>query len=83
MFEGLPLEAILQKWGPSALLALTVIMILTGRLVPRSFYREKVQEAKEWKTVALTVVETNRELLEYARTADAILKALPRGGNQE
>lgn len=83
MFEGLPIEAILAKWGPSALLALAVIMILTGRLVPRSFYREKVEEAKEWKAVALTVVETNRKLLEYAETADAILKALPRGGTQE
>jgi hypothetical protein len=82
MFEGLPLEAILAKWGPSALLALTVIMILTGRLVPRFFYREKAAEAKEWRAVAATAVETNKELLEYARTADAILKALPRGGNQ-
>jgi hypothetical protein len=83
MFEGLPLEAILKEWGPSGLVALTVIMILTGRLVPRSFYREKVAEAKEWKAVATTAVETNRELLEYARTADAILKALPRGGTTQ
>jgi hypothetical protein len=83
MFEGLALEAILAKWGPGSLLALTVIMILTGRLVPRSFYREKAQEAREWQAVAMTVVETNKELLEYARTADAILKALPRGGVQQ
>ena len=83
MFEGLPLEVILAKWGPASLLALTVIMILTGRLVPRSFYREKSQEAKAWQNVATTAVETNKELLEYARTADAILKALPRGGNNQ
>lgn len=83
MLDGLPLEVLLAKWGPPSLLALVVIMILTGRLVPRSFYREKVQEAKEWRAVAATVVETNKELLEYARTADAILKALPRGGTQQ
>ena len=83
MFEGLGIEAIVKQWGPEALVALTVILILTGRLVPRSIYRDKAAEAKEWREVASTVVETNKELLEYARTADAILKALPRGGNTE
>jgi len=54
-------------------------MVLTGRLVPRWFYQQKAEEAKKWETAATETRAVNQELLQYARTADAILRALPRG----
>lgn len=83
MLENIPLDAILAKGGPVSLLVLVVVMILTGRLVPRATFQDKVEEAKEWKAVALAATEQSKELLEYARTADAILRSLPRGGGHE
>jgi hypothetical protein len=75
----LPWGDILSTGGPSTLLGVVVWMILTGRLVPRSFYREKVDEAKKWETAANETREQVKELLTYARAADKVLKSLPRG----
>lgn len=76
----LPWDAILAKGGPGAILVATVWMILTGRLVPRFFYQQKVDECNSWKAAAQEGQKQSAQLLEYARTADAILKSLPRGG---
>ena len=35
---------------PSALLGLAVLLVLTGRLVPRRQYEDKEHEAAEWRT---------------------------------
>lgn len=80
MLDGLPWGDILSKGGPSAVLTAGVWMILTGRLVPRFFYQQKVDESKEWMSAAKESAKQTAELLEYARTADRILKSLPRGG---
>lgn len=43
---GIPLTVL----TPSALLGLCVLLVLTGRLVPRRTYDDKVHEANEWRT---------------------------------
>lgn len=77
--DGLNWGDILGSYTPAGLLGLTVWMILTGRLVPRFFYKQKVDEAAKWEAVATTSQKQTNELLEYARAADAVLKALPSG----
>lgn len=40
----------LLQGGAIGLLALFVIAILTGKLVPRSTYEDKIKEADDWKS---------------------------------
>lgn len=68
---------------PPGLLLLVVVMILTGRLVPRFLYMEKVKEAAMWRA-AYEVAEAaraasdaqTRELLEVAKTSAKFLEAV-------
>jgi hypothetical protein len=68
---------------PAGLLMVTVVLILTGRLVPRSMYNEKVKEADQWRAAyeaertahGLSDAQT-RELLEVARTGGAVMSAV-------
>lgn len=70
--------------APSGLLAFTIFLILTGRLVPRSTYKDALEERDKWHKAADMSehardleAEANRELLELARTTVALLRALP------
>ena len=46
--SSIPTPFLLQG-GAVGLLALFVVAILTGRLVPRSTYEDKIKEADDWK----------------------------------
>lgn len=66
-----------------ALLALVVLMVLTDRLVTRKRLeearsdRDKALDANEKLVLALTqTTRQTEELLEYARTANALLSSL-------
>lgn len=68
---------------PAGLLLITVLLILTGRLVPRSVYQEKAAEADRWRSAfelertARNVSEAQtRELLEVAKTSEHFLSAV-------
>jgi len=68
---------------PAGLLLITVLMILTGRLVPKSTYQDKGKEADQWRQayelerVARSAADAqNRELLEVAKTSAGFLKAV-------
>jgi hypothetical protein len=71
----------------ASLLGITVLLILTGMLVPRRILKDAYRDRDEWKA-AFHLSEWSRleqsdqvgELLEHAKTADALLRALPRGG---
>lgn len=80
----LPWDVILGKGGPWALLALAVMGIILGRLVPSSTVKLLLQRAEDYR-LAWERSEEAREvqaqqltaLLEYARTADAVLRSIP------
>lgn len=79
MFDGIPLSTL----TPAALLGLTVLFILLGRLVPRATYLDKVNEAKAWQAAYETSEKARvasdaqtRELLELAKTTNSIVYAL-------
>lgn len=68
---------------PAGLLLLVVLMVLTGRLVPRSMYQEKKSEADRWhaayeleRTARLASDSQTRELLELAKTGTKVLEAV-------
>lgn len=68
-----------------ALVCIFVIMVLRGDLVPRRTYNDGLRDRDEWRA-AHRISETARqvaadqveELLEHARTTDALIQALPR-----
>ncbi|MEV6165804.1 hypothetical protein AB0L71_28595 [Streptomyces sp. NPDC052052] len=76
--------------GAVALLTLVVLMVLTGRLVPRRTYDDLLKERDTWRE-AHTESEAARaseraqtqELLELSRTSAHALQALPRMGFEE
>ena len=60
MIEGVPLGVL----TPSAIAGLCVVLILTGRLVPRRTYDDKVHEADQWRTECRLKDQTITELNE-------------------
>ncbi len=77
----------IAQGGAVALLALVVLMVLRGYLVPRKTYDDLLKERDTWRE-AHTVSEAARaleraqtkELLELSRTSAHALQALPRVG---
>lgn len=70
--------------GAVALLALVVLMVLTGRLVPRRTYDDLREERNLWRTAAHDAETLARrqqeqidEMLELSRTAGHVLTSLP------
>lgn len=79
MIDGIPIASL----TPSFLLGIAVLMLLTGRLVPRATLQDKAKEAEEWKqayelerTARTTADAQTRELLEVAKTSEAVLTAV-------
>lgn len=77
-----PLDA-----GAAGLLCLAVVMILSGRLVPRSYLEDARADRDYWRAAHTAEVAARQEersltneLLEVAHTADRVLHALPRTG---
>lgn len=79
MIEGVPISLL----SASALLGLTVLLLLTGRIVPRSTLVDKIDEAERWRQAYEVEREARRisdaqtsELLEVAKTTHAIISAM-------
>ncbi len=73
MLDGIPLVQV----GAGTLLTLVVLLILSGRLVPRRALDDAHADRDAWKKVALEQAPQLTQMLEYARTADAVLRSLP------
>ena len=76
MIDNIPIAGL----TPAALLLFAVLMVLTGRLVPRSTLEDKKVEANQWRRAyeaerdARTVSDAQtRELLEVAKTSQQFL----------
>jgi len=73
--------------GAVALLAIVVLMVLTGRLIPRRTYDDMREERNMWRTAAHDAEQLTRkqqdqidEMLELSRTAGHVLTSLPGQG---
>lgn len=67
---------VIGTWTAGSLLGLTVVMILTGRLVPRRQHDEVRQERDQWRVVALKAIGHTGELLPAAQVASQAVRAL-------
>lgn len=77
----------IAQGGAVALLAVVVLMVLTGRLVPRRTYDDLREEKNDWKATAQAAGDVIREqqrqlgeTLEFGRTAGHVLTSLPQPG---
>jgi hypothetical protein len=66
--------------GAAGLVVLAVIMLFTGRLVPKRYYDEAVlrltEERDNWRQTAETLLEQNTALLSKDDISVATLKAI-------
>lgn len=76
--------------GLGALLTLVVLLILTGRLVPRRTHEDALADRDRWREAFLNSEAAREEehkqtgeLLEMARINGPLLAALPRPGQAE
>ncbi|MEU0160247.1 hypothetical protein ABZ154_15735 [Streptomyces sp. NPDC006261] len=72
--------------GAVALLAIVVLMVLTGRLVPRRTFDDMKEDRNDWRTAhsksevaRVEAIRQTSELIELSRTGVHLLNALPRG----
>lgn len=79
MLDGIPFNTL----TPPVLIAITVLLVLLGKLVPRIFYTEKVREAEKWQKAYETEREARRlsdsqtaQLLEQAKTTHQMVEAM-------
>ncbi|MFD8839744.1 hypothetical protein [Streptomyces griseofuscus] len=75
----------ITQGGAVALLAIVVLMVLKGSLVPRRTYDDMKEERNLWRdahteseTARAAEREQTKELLELAHTAGHVLSSLPR-----
>jgi hypothetical protein len=73
--------------GLGALLTLVILLILTGRLVPRRTHEDALADRNNWRNAFLESEKARKvehehveELLEMAKLGEHILTALPRPG---
>ncbi|MGW0578595.1 hypothetical protein ACWD25_22100 [Streptomyces sp. NPDC002920] len=76
--------------GAAALLVLVVLLILTGRLIPRRTHEDVIADRDNWRTAfmeseAVRQRESQQveELLEMAKLGGHILNSLPKPGTEE
>ena len=79
MFNGISVVQL----TPSVLLGIAILMLLMGRLIPRTTYQDKANEAEKWRQAyeaeraARTISDAQtRELLEIAKTSELFLRAV-------
>lgn len=79
MLDGITLIGL----TPGALCLIAVLMVLTGRLIPKATYQEKAKEADQWRLAYEAEREARsksdaqtRELLELAKTSQSFLQAV-------
>jgi hypothetical protein len=66
MLDGIPIAAL----TPSVLLGVTVLLLLVGRIVPRSTLQDKINEAEKWRKAY--EAERDAHLESFAQTSHLI-----------
>lgn len=79
MLEGLPVA----DMTASGLLGLAILLLLLGRIVPRSVLQDKIEECNRWREAyekerdARSLADAqSAELLELAKTTNSVITAV-------
>lgn len=76
-FGGVPIPADwVAQAGPVGLLAIAVLLVLTGRLVPRRAVKDLEQDRDYWREAALKAQGHTDVLLPAAEITTAVARAL-------
>lgn len=69
--------------GPGALVALFVVLVFTGRLVPRAYLKDSERREQEWRSLALVsqqqageLVSLTQELTKGGQASQAMIEAI-------
>lgn len=62
--------------GAVGMLGLVALMVFTGRLVPRSTYRDMERDRDQWREVALKAIGHAGQLLPAAQIATEAVRAM-------
>jgi hypothetical protein len=73
MLDGLPIAPI----SAGGLVGLVVLMILTGRLVPRRTHDDALKDRDAWRTAHGALREQMQEIIPLIRATHAVLTAVP------
>lgn len=83
MLDGIPL-GVFDGLGVVGVVIIVGWLVMTGRLVPRRTYDDKVHEANEWRTESrikdAQIHEKDTQLqhlAEVGRTVDHIMRSMP------
>lgn len=76
LLNAIPWETI----GPSGLLALAVLLIIRGDLVPRRVHEAVVADRDQWRSIALRNMEASEQLIEAAKTSAHVIQSIPKAG---
>jgi len=69
--------------GAGGLLGVCVLLILTGRLVPRSQVKAAEARADRWEAVAVEALRQNGQLVEGAQVTVDVVRAFPAARQQQ
>jgi hypothetical protein len=70
-FGGLAVQG-----GAVGLLGVVALMVFTGRLIPRTIYREMERDRDHWREVALKAIGQSDALLPAAHIAVGVTRSL-------
>lgn len=83
MLDGIPLTALGPAGAILALVMFPYLQLARGKLVPRSALEDERQDTDLWRqahsvseAARLTLSDQVTELLEHARTTDALLRSI-------
>ena len=62
--------------GATGLLIITILMIFTGRLVPKRYFDLLAEDRDLWRTAATKLLEQNEKLLEKDDVSISTLRAI-------
>lgn len=81
LIEG-DVPALIPQLGPSALLAIAILLVLTGKLVPARQLADVKADRDAWRAAAERKDITIRELMEGSRTTLRVVKSLEEASTQ-
>lgn len=86
MIEGLPLADI----GYGAIVTLVILLVLTGKLVPRRVLEDAFRQRDNWQaaaerkdeTIGVLSQQVGELVLEHAKSTEQLIRALPQAVTQ-
>lgn len=74
MLDGIPVDALAGRIGPVGLVALVVLLVLTGRLLPRSAHEDRVSDKdQQIGYLQQTLTSRDEELRVRGQQVDKLL----------